>query len=242
MKNNNFLGAIIMTFMLSGFLYGCNAFAEQVKGSGNVLSKEIKVDPFTQLKMNGVFNVLISQGEKESLTIEADDNLIDLIEVKNNGNVLTIKQKKESDIKPTKFNVYITVKDLEKIETNSVGDIKTTTPLNLKNFDLSSSCVGDITLEINCERFYASISSVGDLSLKGKANETSIRNSSVGNVKAIDFISENLSLENSGVGNVEVYANKEISLISSGVGNVKYKGDAIVKHIENKGVGKVKKI
>jgi hypothetical protein len=242
MKNNNVLLILVTTVILSGFLSGCNAFAEQIKGSGKVVSKEIKIDAFTQLKMNGVFNVLISQGDKEALTIEADDNLVDLIEIRNDGNVLTIKQKKESDIKSTKFNIYITVKDLEKIETSSVGNIQTSTPLNLKNLDLSSSCVGDIQLEINCEKFTANISSVGDLNLKGKSGETIIKNSSVGNINAVDFISDILKVDNSGVGDVEVYAEKEISLISSGVGNVAYKGNAVVKNIENKGVGKVRKI
>jgi len=242
MKTNNFLMVIVMTCILSGFLYGCNVFAEQVKGSGKVVSKERKIEPFTQLKMDGVFNVIISQGEKESLIIEADDNLIDLIETQNDGNALVIKQREEVNMKPTKFNIYITIKDLEKIETSSVGNIETKTILILKNFDLSSSSVGNIKLEINCDKFSADISSVGDLNLKGKANETSIKNSSVGNINAIDFISDNLIFYNSGVGDVKVYAEKEITLISEGVGNVAYTGNAVVKSIENKGVGKVKKI
>jgi len=242
MKNNNFLMGIVLTIMMSGFLYGCTAYAEVVKGSGNVVLKERNIDSFTQLKVNGVFNLIVSQGEKESLTIEADDNLIDLIETQNDGNVLIIKQKKESNIKPTKFNVYVTVKDLEKMETSSVGDMLTKTPLNLKVFELSSSCVGNIEFEINCEKFTAKIHSVGDLNLKGKANETTIINSSVGKISAFDFVSDNLILDNSGVGDVEVFAEKEISIESNGVGNVSYKGNAVVKNMKNKGVGKVKKV
>lgn len=233
---------IALISIMSCFLNGCNAFADQVKGSGNVISKERKIEPFTQLKINGVFNVMITQGEKESLTIEADDNLVDLVETVNEGSVLIIKQKKESNFKPTKFNIYITIKDLVKLETSSVGNIVTKSQLNLKNFDLSSSCVGNIVFDINCEKFTADIQSVGDLNMKGKTNESIIKNSSVGNINAIDFISDILVLDNNGVGDVEVYAEKEITLLSNGVGNVNYKGNAIVKSIKNKGVGKVRKM
>ena len=69
----------------------------RIEGSGNIITKEITVKPFDELSIGGVFSVLISQGNKEQLRIEADDNLQDLFEVKNEGSKLVISMKTVSN-------------------------------------------------------------------------------------------------------------------------------------------------
>ena len=64
---------------------------DRIEGSGNVITKEISVKSFDELNASGVFNLLLSQGDKESLKIEADDNLMDLFIVENEGSTLKIK-------------------------------------------------------------------------------------------------------------------------------------------------------
>src|SRR5215467_11836114 len=54
-----------------------------IEGSGNVITKDVSVQPFDQLEASGVFSVSLSQGAKESVKIEAEDNLQSLFEVKN---------------------------------------------------------------------------------------------------------------------------------------------------------------
>src|SRR6266516_5348552 len=67
----------------------------KIEGSGNVITKEITVQPFDELSLSGVFSVLLSQGSKEQVKIEADDNLQELFEVKNEGSKLIISMKKD---------------------------------------------------------------------------------------------------------------------------------------------------
>ena len=242
MKNINVITTVLSILLMAIISYGCTASAEQIKGNGKVVSIERKIEPFSAIKLNGVFNVMISQGEKESLTIEADDNLVDLIESIKDGDTLIIKQKKESNFKPTKFNIYITIKDIKSLESDIVGNIVTSTPLNLKDFNLSTQNVGSIKMEFNSDKFFANINSVGDITLKGRSGVSDIKNSSVGNIHSLDFVSDNLILQNSNIGDVEVSVEKEFTLTTNGIGNVLYKGNPVVKFQGTKGIGKIKKI
>ena len=56
---------------------------ERIEGSGNVITKDIAVRSFDELNASGVFNLQLSQGDKESVKIEADDNLMDLFILEN---------------------------------------------------------------------------------------------------------------------------------------------------------------
>src|SRR5215204_1687544 len=95
---------------------------DRIEGSGNVITKEITVKSFDELNASGVFNLLLSQGDKESLKIEADDNLMDLFIIENEGSTLKIKMKKNSNFNRKKqVKVYVTVKTLKRRGLGMVG-------------------------------------------------------------------------------------------------------------------------
>src|SRR5689334_13784309 len=90
---------------------------DRIEGSGNIITRDIPVQSFDALAASGVFNVILTQGSKEAVKIEADDNLQDLFEVKNEGSQLSIKMKKNSNFKSKKtLKVYVTFKSLKKMD------------------------------------------------------------------------------------------------------------------------------
>src|SRR5262245_41745197 len=70
---------------------------DRIEGSGNIITKDFTVKSFDELNASGVFNLQLSQGDKETLKIEADDNLMDLFIVENEGSTLKISMKKNSN-------------------------------------------------------------------------------------------------------------------------------------------------
>jgi len=50
---------------------------DRIEGSGNVITKDIAIKSFDELDASGIFNLQLSQGDKETVRIEADDNLMD---------------------------------------------------------------------------------------------------------------------------------------------------------------------
>jgi hypothetical protein len=86
---------------------------KRIEGSGKVITKEIPVQSFDELSASGVFSLVLSQGGKEGVKIEADDNLQDLFEVKNEGSKLSIAMKKNQNFNSaTKLKVYVTFRKM----------------------------------------------------------------------------------------------------------------------------------
>src|SRR5437763_1127699 len=71
-----------------------------VEPSGNIITKDVAVQPFDAIRANGLYELVLSQGDKESVKIEADDNLQPLFSVSNSGNtlVMDMPQLKDQDI------------------------------------------------------------------------------------------------------------------------------------------------
>ncbi len=215
---------------------------DEIKGDGNVVAEQRAISAFNQLEVNGVFNLYISQGDSEAVKIETDKNLLKLIETKNDGSKLIIKlETNEKSIKATKINVFLTIKNIKKFEFNVIGNIESTA-LNLSSLEIIGSGVGNSKLELNAENVDGKFSNVGSIALKGKIRNVALNSTGVGSIDALELITDTLVLNSSGVGNVEVNAEKEISIISSGIGSVKYKGNAVIKNIDASGIGRVKKI
>ena len=84
---------------------------KKVEGSGNVVTKDRAVQPFDAIDASGVYSLVLIQGNKEEVKIEADDNLQELFEVKNEGSKLKVNMKKDVNFNSaTKLKVTITFK------------------------------------------------------------------------------------------------------------------------------------
>ena len=266
--------------MLSGAI--CNSQAINITGSGNVIKETRNLDAFTAITDNGIFNVVVKQGDNHTAIIETDDNVIQYVETVVEKGRLIIRVKKDVQIKRvSKANIFVTVKNLTDVKTNGTGSMSVSDIKDLRDFNFEANGTGNADLNFTCKKLTIKNSGTGSLSfdgactnlalnnsstgdvkvkgisaqnlsvnnngtgrvhLAGKAAIFDLRNSGTGNVDALDMIADNIDLFNNGTGNVAVYAEKELSIISFGTGDVKYKGNAVVKKMTNKGVGSVHKI
>ena len=230
-------------FISASILLSGLSCTQGLKGNGNVVSEERAISAFTHLSLNGVFNVFINQGDNESVKIETDENLQDIIETINKDNKLTIQWKDKVSVKKsTKMNVYVTVNHLDVLGIKGVGNVSTTSALKTETMELSVSGVGNTSLEINSKTLTADLSAVGNIELKGTTDSADIIAEGAGNLNAFDLIVKKLTLKVSGIGNTDVHAEEEINITSSGIGNVSYRGNAVVKNMDASGIGKVVKL
>ena len=204
----------------------------KIEGSGNVITKDVTIQPFDQLEANGVFNVVLTQGNKESLKIEAEDNLQALFEIKNEGSKLMVDMKKDSHFNSKKkMTVYITFKNLKSMDLKMVGNVSSEGNLNFSDLSLANKSVGSVDLALNAQKLDIENKSVGNLRLSGKAENAIIRSNSVGAIKASDLLVQTMDIDNDGVGSAEVNAVKELKVKDSFLGKVKNAGSATAKRI-----------
>jgi hypothetical protein len=217
---------------------------QKVKGSGNVVSQDRPIGEFTELHLDGIFNVFISQGDKPSVKVEADDNLQAFIKVDMEGNKLKITDENEENIKKfTKMSVYVTVREIEKLYVDMVGDVVTKDTLNSSIFRfISDESTGKTELNIVTTNLSIESKSLGDLKLAGSAEKLDISYKGIGNIDAFKLKAVEGMIQYSGVGDIDVNVTGNISITSSGTGHVAYKGGAVVTKSEATNTGTIKKV
>ena len=208
-----------------------------VEPSGNIITKDVNVNSFDQLDVNGVFSLLLIQGNKEAVKIEADDNLQQYFEVKNDGSKLVIGMKKNLNIqskehKGLKLKVYVTFKKLKTMDLKTVGNITSEANMSFDDLEINNKSVGNVDLKLTTQNLNIENKSVGNVKLNGKADNVTIKNKGVGSIQASDFVVQKMDIDNTGVGSAEVNAEKELKVKDSFLGKVTNRGSATAKRIK----------
>ena len=243
LNNNDMKNILVYCIIASLFLTSCmSALNNKIAGNGDVSIEERTVTPFDEIDIDGVFKVYLTQGDTEKVEVEIDENLQQYVKVFNKGNTLVLDIEKGINWgKTVKNNVYITLKNINKLSIDGVCSVQTNTILICDHLKLDIDGVSSSSLELKCNRLVADLSGVGSSELSGEANEFTVSKDGVGSLKARNLIAAIVNISNSGVGSAEIYASQELSMKNSGVGSITYYGEAVIKSMDSSGVGKIRK-
>lgn len=203
-------------------LAGCTI----VTGSGNIVSESREVSGFDEVVLAGSGNLTITQGDGEALTVEADDNLMDLIETEVRNGVLYLGFKSGANIINTSRAVQyqLTVDDLSELTISGSGNVSAESLVS-DDFSLNVSGSGEAQIDrLTASEISIEISGSGDVDIVGAVEEQSITVSGSGNYRAGDLVSENVTVRISGSGNATVWVAEMLDVVVSGSGNVEYYG------------------
>lgn len=229
MRRIIFLFSVVFLF---SFTLSAQDDRETIEGNGKLVTREVSVKAFDQLEAHGIYELKLTQGDKESVRIEADENLQGYFTVTNEGSTLMIdtKKLKDKNLKgKVKMKVYVTFKKLKSMEFGTVGGVQSENQLSFDNLNLESKSVGNINLQLTANKINLDNKSVGNIKLSGKADDAVIKNKGVGSLEATDFIVQTMDIDNSGVGNAAVNAQKTLKVRDSFLGKVSNKGAAPVR-------------
>lgn len=230
----------ILILLLAAILQSCNANFNSK--SENQVIDEQAVDGASKLKISGIFNLYLSQGDQPNLKIEGDEELVQKLKVTQDGEWLELDFEKVNENffkKNSKLNVYLTLSELEEFVFDGVGNIKTEGTLEVEDISIRGDGVGNLNLELQANTIKAVFSMLGNINLSGSVNSIALSNDGLGNVDASGLIAQNMNLKSSGIGRVAVHCEGDLSIIVDGIGTVSYEGNPNVIKEEINGIGKV---
>jgi hypothetical protein len=212
-----YLAALVVA---TGFVGGCNVGvgnAQVVRGSGNASSEPREVSGFSQVRLDGTGDVTLEQSGTESLSVEADDNILPLLETTVRNGVLHLAIKSNVNLQPARpIRYHVTVKQLTGLGISGSGSVHAT------GID-----AGDLEAEI---------SGSGSATLAGRADNVELRVSGSGSYHAAGLKCKTVRVSISGSGGATVNASDRLEANVSGSGSVHYAGDpAVTKHISGSG-------
>jgi len=81
------VASIVMVLLISGLTVGCGFV---LTGSGNLKTKEYAFSDFNRVEVSSAFEFEISRSSSYSISITADDNVIEKVQVTKEGDTLKI--------------------------------------------------------------------------------------------------------------------------------------------------------
>ncbi len=222
MKNLKYLTLIFLCLGITGCADG--QLRKTVHGDHNVVKKERSAGSFTGIKVGTAIDVFLTQGDKMSLVVEADENLHEYIVTEIKDDVLHIYF--DANVRDAeRKRIYVTMKDINSLSTTSAGDLLGETPVKADNLKLSASSAGDIKLEVYAKDIELDASSSGDITLTGDADKLDANLSSAGDLNAYDLKVREADLNVSSAGDADIFVTEKLTARASSAGDVNYKGD-----------------
>lgn len=199
-------------------------FRRTITGNHNVVRETRSTNSFTGVKVSAGIDIYLTQGNKISVVVEADENLHEYIMTEVRDNILNVYT--DANIRSAeRKRVYVSMKDIYSVRTTSAGDVIGETPVKTDELKLSASSAGDIKLEVYADNVLVNVSSSGDITLDGEAETLDATLSSAGDLKASNFKVKEADVSVSSAGDASVYVTEKLNARASSAGDIYYRGD-----------------
>ena len=184
-------------FLLSGCIHG-------VRGSGVRKTEKRDLPPFSSIETSGAFEVEVNCQKPASVEIEADDNILPLIQTEVRGGVLHVSTTKSYNSSGGVV-LRITVPDLESVKSTGAGKFRVSDVKN-DNFEIRSTGAATVVAT-------------------GQSKSVKISSTGAGKIDAHNLRAETADVSVTGAASVDVYATDQLDLTVSGAGRVTYSGN-----------------
>lgn len=217
--------------------------AAPVKGSGKTATEDRKVEGFRQVKARNAIEVTVAVTGSESATVEADDNLLPLVQTTVEHGTLQVGVKGSLKTR-NPIRVRVTARRLEgltaeasarvtgkglkgdnlALSASSSGRVSAR-DLKGDHLTLSASSSGQVTARrVDAKRLKVSVNSAGTVTADGRADRQEVEASSSGRYDGGKLVSRTSRVTCSSAAGTVLHATEEVSGSVSSAGSVRYSG------------------
>jgi hypothetical protein len=232
MKKNQYILFLILPILLSA----CNC----IVGEGDTVSEQREVSGFERISLSIDAKVILKQEEDFSLRVDAQSNIIEILETRVQGDVLNIGYGFNCVMDASDITVYLSMPELKGVDLSGSGEVICMQGFDVSDLDLSISGSGEILMELNAGEIRSRVSGSGEIDIAGKAKKLDISISGSGSVYAYNLRTPDVNVNIIGSGDARVYPTESLYAGISGSGSVYYKGEPRVDS-DVTGSGQVKK-
>lgn len=214
---------------------------KSVQGDGNVISHEIPIEIYSEIKVEGAIDIVYNAKPDEAayLRIEADDNIIPLIDVKVKGRSLTVKARES--INPSRFVIYTNSPSLKYVESKGASNIQLRGAIAGDELKIEMKGTGNFKADnLVYDKAEFQLKGAGNMEMAGQVHKAKIEISGTGDIKASDLLVNEMESSIRGSGNIDINVLDKLSVEIKGSGTVAYKGNPQITKKNIKGAGVLK--
>ncbi len=188
------------------------------RSSGDVATETREVAEFTAIRAPGPVDVVATIGDETSVSVEADDNLIELVTTEVVDGALVVDVSRSLNTRGP-LTVTVTAPIIDEVVADGAGDIR-----------LDAGNLGD--------RLRIEATGAGDVVARGEVAELDVEADGAGDVDAEALSAMTATVTAEGVGDVAVGQTETLDVTADGVGDVRYSGSPELS-VRNDGLGDV---
>lgn len=240
---------LLITLFFLPFLACISLTTNSVVGSGEVINQTIDISSFSRVTLEGFGTVFIEQGQTEHLSVQTDENILPLLDIRVRGKELVLGVKEGFDVTPSHGIVFnLTARSLDRLTLSGsgafeVGPVETSDmtvsllgsgdisikALTAENLSIDLNGSGNIVVDdIDVKTVDTALLGSGDIKLEGKTNTQKVNVAGSGNILAGDLETTSGDLSIPGSGNITVWISDELTVQVNGSGDIRYYGQPMI--------------
>ncbi len=216
---------------------------EALRGSGNVVTEDFEFADFASVEVFNVFDVEIVQSDSFSVTIRADDNILELVNVSKNGETLSVRLRQGLTISTgVTLEARITMPDLEALDLSGATSGTVSGFRSEGQIDIELSGASNLDGDLEAGNIDFDVSGASRVTLEGSAAEATIVVSGASRLDLADFPADTAEVIVSGASEATVNVQERIdSADVSGASRLRYLGDPSLGDVSASGASTVEK-
>lgn len=219
-------------------MFLATSLAAAVTGSGVAKTESRTVEAFLSIESGGSWNVEVVSGDKVSVSVTGDDNIVPLIATTVKDGKLTVSSTQSSINTKLPLVVKIAMPMLATMRLSGAGNA-TVTDVRATKLGLETSGAGNMSYRGTADDVGVKSTGAGVLVLVGKGRSLAADANGAGNIDASAFEVATATVKCTGAGNVAVNATTSLDVTVTGAGSVVYAGNPkLAKRVS--GAGTVK--
>ena len=208
------------------FLY-FESEAQVIRGNGKRSIDIRELSGFNEIIAQGNFDLILTQGEKEGIRIETDENLIELFQTRVDDKKLYITmianiRKAESS------NVYVSLKELVNIIVLNEVLLKSEDVIHFDKLSIFTGGMCQIELELFASTLSLQLVDGTYAHLKGYAENFNVEIHDETELNAFDMQTDNCQITSTGLTEAMIDVQKDLKLLVTGGSNLYYTGSPVV--------------
>ena len=218
---------------------------DAIKPSDVIITEQRDLSGYTGIDMRTFGKMILSQGDREAVTISGSDNIVAVIQTSVRDGILVIENDQNVNItgvnEENVLTFTIVVKDLSSLTLSGAADIQMDS-LSTSTLDVSMSGAGQFVLDqFQADSLKTVLSGFGNVEISGEVSQARIDIPGAGSINFGDLQIQTADTTISGVGSATIWVTDQLTGNISGAGNVSYYGDPQT-NIESTGIGQFKSL
>jgi hypothetical protein len=228
-------------------------YASMGFGQTNLVTRHVSA--FHSIKIQGPFDVYISQGDSESVKLDAPEDILSRMVTSVEGGVLKVHPKHDnwSDGPKSWYSekswwhthsriaVYITTKKLSRLVSSGSTTIRFKEGINTDYLRITVRGSGHVEGNVTAIALKTKVSGSGNVDLTGSAKRSTVRIFGSGQFSGLGLVTTDAAVHISGSGHAGVNASNQVDAALHGSAGLTYTGTANI-HTRKSGSAGVSKL